>query len=256
MKTILLYKKVSITPLQAIWEFQLKFPEYQNVKIGYAGRLDPMAEGLLLILIGDENRQKKKYEDMSKSYDFEILLGIETDTYDLMGLVKNINSTISLNSEVEKHIREKLNMLIGTLDQKYPPYSSVRVNGKPLFYWAREGKIKEVKIPSKKIIISSITLNNLEVINLKDIIIETCKKINNVNGKFRQDRIIANWTEINKKNPSLKLIKLGCSVSCSKGTYVRAIAHEIGQTLKVGAIALSIKRIKIGPFSIEDAINI
>jgi len=147
-------------------------------------------------------------------------------------------------------------MLIGTLDQKYPPYSSVRVNGKPLFYWAREGKINEVKIPNKKITINTITLNNLEVINFKDIFIETCKKINKVKGKFRQDKIIANWIEINRKNPSLKLVKLGCSISCSKGTYIRAIAHEIGQTLNVGAVALSIKRTKIGPFSVEDAINI
>ena len=61
------YKPLGLTPLQAIVKFKKLFPDYANEKISYAGRLDPMAEGLLLLLVGEENKQRNEYEDLSKT---------------------------------------------------------------------------------------------------------------------------------------------------------------------------------------------
>src|SRR4051812_15345092 len=95
---ILLNKPLSFTPLQATLKFKQAFPEYADQKIAYAGRLDPMAEGLLLLLIGNETKKRKDYEALSKTYEFSILLGISTDTYDLLGKIKETNFDFQLDS--------------------------------------------------------------------------------------------------------------------------------------------------------------
>ena len=62
-KVLNLYKPQGVTPLELIDRFRQKHPEYKDEKLGYAGRLDPMAEGILLVLVGDENKKRKTYED-------------------------------------------------------------------------------------------------------------------------------------------------------------------------------------------------
>jgi len=84
---ILLNKPLGMTPLEAIREFQRKNPKYQTTKLSFAGRLDPMAEGLLLVLEGEENKDRKRFENLDKTYEFSILFGVTTDTYDLLGKI-------------------------------------------------------------------------------------------------------------------------------------------------------------------------
>jgi tRNA pseudouridine55 synthase len=86
IRTIILYKEISETPLECVKRFVKSNPEFENIKMGYAGRLDPMAKGLLLILVGDENKNKIKYEKLDKEYVFEVLFGISTDSYDILGI--------------------------------------------------------------------------------------------------------------------------------------------------------------------------
>src|SRR3989344_2297636 len=81
-----LYKKEGQTPLEAMEEFRKENLEYKDQKMTYAGRLDPMAEGVLLILTGDDCKEKQKYLGLNKEYEFEILWGFQTDTYDILGL--------------------------------------------------------------------------------------------------------------------------------------------------------------------------
>src|SRR5262245_8184953 len=92
MKKVLpIYKPVCLTPNQLIEQLRNKHPEYQNEKIGFAGRLDPMAHGLMLLLIGYENKNRTEYLNLDKTYYFKILLGVETDSYDLLGLITSTN---------------------------------------------------------------------------------------------------------------------------------------------------------------------
>mgnify|MGYP000153282325 CR=1 FL=1 len=87
MKNILnIYKPVGLSPLDIINILKDKSPEYQDVPITYAGRLDPMAEGVLLLLAGDEVHKNEEYQKLDKEYEAEILIGFNTDTYDVLGI--------------------------------------------------------------------------------------------------------------------------------------------------------------------------
>src|SRR6185436_8316630 len=81
-----LCKNLGETPLACIERFRSERPEYAKTNMTYLGRLDPMAEGLLLVLAGN-TKDKQQYLDSDKAYEFEVLWGFETDTYDILGLV-------------------------------------------------------------------------------------------------------------------------------------------------------------------------
>ena len=163
---ILLNKPQGLTPLQAITAFKKQHPLYQKEKLSFAGRLDPMAEGLLLVLVGNENKKRREYEELPKTYQFELLLGISTDTYDCLGRIEKVQAVIIPE---QKEIEKIFSIFKGTRTQPYPPFSSKTVNGKPLYYWARKNKIGEITIPMKEITITSLTLNSTSLIKQKSL---------------------------------------------------------------------------------------
>ncbi len=253
---ILVNKPISVTPLQAIDSLKLMKPEYKDEIIGYAGRLDPMAEGLLLLLVGDENKKRKEYERLDKEYVFEVLLGMETDSYDILGLITDMRDCEFKINNLKLTISDALKTFIGTWVQPYPPYSAARVQGKPLYYWARAGKIDGVEIPSKEIIVSNLELDTIEQVTLNDIKDDIVARINGVDGEFRQDVILKRWNEVFQKRGNDSFIKLTCTIQCSSGTYVRSIANQIGTKLGSGALAYSIKRTRIGDYKICYSITV
>lgn len=256
MKNVIcVYKPVGLTPLGAIEKFKDTHPEYKGEKISYAGRLDPMAEGLLLLLIGDENKKRKSYENLKKTYEFTILLGIETDTYDILGKIVYSNFTFDIGNLTF----DILQSFLGKRLQTYPPYSSKTVLGKPLYWWARQNKLQEVAMPEKEIEIYDIQLLGQETITIQNLRFMIQDKIQKVTGDFRQDEILKTWENFFNNlaiQQSNHLSVVHCTVTCSSGTYVRSLCHGIGQKLGTGAIALEIKRIQIGTYTLNEAINI
>lgn len=252
--TVCVYKQIGLTPLQAIEIFKKYHPEYATSKIGYAGRLDPMAEGLLLLLVGDENKKRKQYEALPKTYEFSVLPGISTDTYDLMGKITDTAFEFD-NNTVSTTIRDILPSLTGTREQFYPPYSSRTVNGKPLYWYARENKLDEITIPSKKVTITSLTLLSSSPLPKNDLVTSIENIIPEVQGDFRQKEILDLWK---KKYPLLPspLHLIHFSVACTSGTYVRQLTQELAEKTKVPLVTYSIKRTHIGDFTIEDTVNI
>lgn len=250
-KTVILNKKIGETPLEAIEKFRAGNPEYKHEKLAYAGRLDPMAEGLLLVLVGEECKKRKNHEQLPKAYEFEIVFGISTDTYDIMGIRGRIPIEASIPAKDRgRTLKQLAHTFIGKMNQPYPPYSSPRVNGKPLFYWAREGKLDEVKIPSKQIEVYSLEFMYPIEITTEKLAELAIDRISQVKGEFRQKEILKQWVDFAEHNSNQKLYGARFKITCSSGTYVRSIAHELGKKLKTGAIALSIKRTKIGDYSL------
>lgn len=250
-KVIAVYKPIGKTPLEMIELLRKNNAELLSVKMAYAGRLDPMAEGLLLILLEKECKKRKEYENLIKVYEFEVLFGLSTDSYDLMGMLIDITHAIN-----KKMIREQLRILtehfIGDHNQLYPPFSSARVNGRALFYWAREKRLSEIVIPSKKIhidnlkIISTGSLSTMEILKIQS------KRVRIVKGKFRQAEILSDWQErLEGKRISFPTFKF--QITCSSGTYVRSIADEMGKKIAIPSLALSIKRLKVGEFHSKHA---
>ena len=271
-----IYKPVGLTPYQSVLQYKKQFPEYADLTISYAGRLDPMAEGLLLLLVGDENKKRNEYEKLRKTYEFTILLGIETDTYDTLGIVKNPKHEAqmpkqALNaSDFDIRISNLLSSFIGKQIQSYPPYSSKAVKGKSLYWWARENRLDEIKIPSHEIEIYDLQLMSTEEIRIsrldrdpewqrpsgQDLRFKIQENIKKVNGNFRQEEILKAWEDFFIKKKHTEFPIFHCKITCSSGTYIRGIVHEIGQKLDSGAIALSIKRTKVGEYNISSIINV
>ncbi len=247
-----LYKPLSLTPLQAINCFKQQFPEYNQTKISYAGRLDPLAEGVLLLLVGDRNKERQQFEKKEKEYLFETLVGVETDTYDLLGIPNLKPITTYSESKINKQL---LTIFIGKQLQKYPPYSSYRINGKPLFYYARENCLAEIKIPQHEITIYSLELINQKTITTPQLLKQITDKVSLVSGNFRQKEIIEGWqklAEVDTKTWSIYTLKL----SCSSGTYVRRLTQDMGRLLHMPTVTFSILRTKVGEYESEKSLRL
>ena len=251
MKNILLLnKRTGQTPLECVEEFRKNNPEYKDVRMGYAGRLDPMANGLLLVLVGKENKKREQYLGLDKEYECEVLLGFSTDSYDLLGKTTNVCHA-GLDPASHQKISNVLQSFIGKQLQQFPPYSSRTVGGERLYKIAREGRLDAVEIPSKEIEMYNIELLSITIIASAELLKTIKDRIAKVHGKFRQTEIVALWEKTlendNKEYPVIKI-----RISCSSGTYMRSLANHIGKKLGSNAIALSILRTKVGNFTFKD----
>ncbi len=239
---VILDKMIGETPLEALERFRSREiaagkTEMASIPMTYAGRLDPMAEGKLLVLIGDECKEKETYLNLDKEYEVEIVFGIKTDTYDALGLVESVEGSSKFDF---KDIQQKY---LGKFTQTYPPYSSRTAQGQQLHSLARRGGLPE-QMPTKEVEIYSIEeleQRQINSVDLRNLIIE---RINKVKGDFRQFEIIKLWNDILvDSNRQFDVLKI--RVKCSSGTYMRLLAHNIGKNLGMGAFALSINRTKI-----------
>lgn len=248
-KVIVLNKKEGETPLEALEYFRAKNKKYKDAKMTYAGRLDPMASGLLLILCGEEVKNKEKYLAFTKEYEFEILFGFATDAYDILGKIVPEPHGQDLWGEqgLGKQIKENLKHFTGKFQQKYPVYSSKTVNGKQLFEYGREGI--DVELPEREVFVKKLKLEKIKKINNKKLLANIEKRIKKVKGDFRQKEIIQTWRQVLGGQYSVFSIA-SFKITCSSGTYVRGIAHSLGRKIGTPALAFSIKRTKIGRYVI------
>lgn len=248
---IILNKKEGETPLEALEKFRSQnSKKYKDAKMTYAGRLDPMASGVLLVLAGKETKNKEKYLSLDKEYDFEVLFGFTTDTYDILGKVVTKQDPTLSKKEFEKKIKYNIKNFLGESIQKYPIYSSKTVKGKPLFSYARAGE--EVEIPDRKIFIKKLKLEKIKEINNKKLFENIEKRIKKVNGDFRQAEILQIWRRnLGMQDNILHKFFVGSfKIKCSSGTYVRNVANILGDKISIPALAFSIKRTKVGRYMV------
>lgn len=178
-------------------------------KAGHAGTLDPMATGVLPVLIGRATCAQDYIMGKSKCYRAGIRFGTETDSGDITG---NIIKKEDFNKDKETVI-DAAKSFCGKIKQTPPMYSAVKVGGRKLYELAREGKTAERK--EREIEIYSIDFE---------------KKLNDTDYVF--------------------------VVMCSKGTYIRTLAEDIGKKLGTGACLFSLERISNGMFTADDSITL
>ena len=249
---ILINKPRGITPLDSILSLKKSRPELSSKTISFAGRLDPMAEGLLVLLVGEENKKRKQYEGLPKTYEFTLLLGITTDTYDILGKITSVRLPAVTS---EKTLLSTLPSFVHTFSQPYPPYSSKPVNGKPLYYWARAGKLTEITIPEKIVTITSLTPLSPISIDSSSLLSSITADISQVKGDFRQEEILSSWRECATTLPS-SLPLLTFRITCTSGVYIRSLCQEMGKSLGCGALAYRIRRTQVGEFLLQDALTL
>ena len=258
-KVIILNKKEGETPLQSLESFRIRNKEYKDIPMTYAGRLDPMASGVLVILTGEECKNKEKYLKLDKEYEFEVLFGFSTDTYDILGKVTPCvrqDLTQLTQKELEKSIKNNLKYFKGKFTQGYPVYSSKTVAGKQLFEYARAGE--DVEIPNREVSVKSLKFLKIKKITSKKLLESIEKRIGKVKGParnaksiafaggdFRQKEILKIWQK-NLKNKKDNFYVASFHIKCGSGTYVRSISNDLGEKVGIGALALTIVRTKVG----------
>lgn len=127
-------------------------------KIGHAGTLDPIATGVLVLVLGKATKQVTKLINQDKSYDVTLVFGIKTDTGDITGKILDKKEVKDI--DISK-IKEIFNKFQGQLMQTPPMVSAKKYKGKPLYKYARQGKI--IPRAPKQIYIYSITLNEIKL---------------------------------------------------------------------------------------------
>lgn len=242
-----IYKNIGETPLETINKFKKNYNadknrEYVIKKISYAGRLDPMAKGILLALTNEECYKQNEYHNLQKEYRFDVIIGFSTDTLDILGLVNNISNTEIKDINIEQ-IREKILQL---KEQEYPHYSSVRVNKKPLWYWAKEGKIDTICVPKKNIEIYTFDFIEQKKITESELKNEIFRQISNISqensSSFRQQEITNQYNKIftdNKKKYRILTFK----THVSSGVYIRSLTEHIGKIINYKTTAINITRL-------------
>jgi tRNA pseudouridine55 synthase len=244
-EVIKLYKEVGETPLECILRFKAAAPEYEKTKMTYLGRLDPMAEGLLLILAGD-TRDKASYLALDKTYEFEVLWGFETDTFDTLGLVSAEGKT---PDKLEQRMSPLVNHILKKKTQVYPLFSSKSFGGN--FLVARDKKIEEADLVERSIKIFSLEHIHTRWETRENILAEIERRVSLVKGDFRQKEILEGWKNVlNSDKTSAKFLISKFSADVSSGTYIRSLAQEMGKHLGTSALAWSIKRTRVGEYKI------
>ncbi len=249
------YKPLGFTPLQAIEKLRAERPELANVPITYAGRLDPMAEGLLLLLAGDAVHRKEEFLKLDKTYEAKILLGFSSDTFDILGLTEL--HTVQSEAEQQKSFQHKnpqeilsaVNSLIRKHELPYPAYSSKTIDGKPLWAITKSGDIP-IELPTRQMIVHAAQILGAENIPWEKIYANITESVNLVGGDFRQTEILARWSELNEKiNPQQEFQIIQMEFKVSSGTYIRTLANELGNKLGTTALLYHLKRTELGEYT-------
>lgn len=184
--------------------------KFKTKRIGHTGTLDPIATGVLILCIGSATKLVEALTSDDKEYIATVEIGTLTDTLDNTGnVIKEEKTNLNVNQ-----IKKALEKMQGVYEQEVPIYSAVKINGKKLYEYAREG-IK-VDLPKRMVNIKSLEL------------------INNI--KYENNKTT---------------FQIRCHVS--KGTYIRSLVNDIAHELGTVGTMTSLNRVKQGIFNISDS---
>jgi tRNA pseudouridine(55) synthase len=249
-KVVSLYKPIGMSPVELIREFKKDNPEYENETISCAGRLDPLAYGVMVLLIGPENKKRREYEKVDKTYEFEAILGFSTDSYDICGLVEaesNPKNNSRFSDFSIENLKEIVKTFKGKQEQYFPPFSSYKIKGKPLFKYARDGRLDEIEIPKKDIEIYDIQVLGIRKVKGDKLLEDIISRINLLKGDFRQEMVIKSWKKVLDIDREYQIVSMKADVS--SGTYIRGIVNELGKRLDYMCTTLEIHRTRSGEYT-------
>ena len=220
---ILVYKRKGKTSRNVVENISKKY----GVKAGHIGTLDPMAKGLLPILVGNSCKLSKYLMEHDKTYLVEMRFGYNTETLDIEGDILEEDIHFRENNIVDNEFFDMIIMAmkkeLGSKKQIPPIYSAKKLNGKKLYEIARKDKEKAIEMAKEKA--KEITIYNMYDISLKEL-----------------------WDNDPKD------IVLSFKVECSSGTYIRSLVRDIAENMGTIAIMTDLRRIAVGNYNniIED----
>ncbi|ABX43131.1 tRNA pseudouridine(55) synthase TruB [Lachnoclostridium phytofermentans] len=185
-------------------------------KIGHTGTLDPDAEGVLPVCVGNATKLCDLLTDKDKVYEAVLTLGIITDTEDMTGEVLERR----LVTATYDRVLEVVEQFTRTYDQIPPMYSAIKVNGQKLYELARQGKVIERKP-------RTVTIHAIDILGVTPL----------------------------EEQPEI-VHEVRMRVSCSKGTYIRSLCRDIGEALQCGGCMKSLIRTQVSIFTLENTLRL
>ena len=223
---------------QAIRHFHKK-----NLKVGHAGTLDPLATGVLLVCIGKATKLAEELQASPKQYLAGVTFGATTPSYDLE---KEIDQLFPLNGVSEAALRSVLPDFVGEQDQVAPLFSAKSVDGVRAYEMARRLFKQGLPVDDSDLIQASrITIYDLQLESFSFV-----KHSFNEDGSEKSSRI--HVADISAYDLPTAMVR----VDCSKGTYIRALARDLGEALGSGAFLSSLRRTRNGGIPVEDAFSL
>jgi tRNA pseudouridine55 synthase len=190
-------------------------------KVGHGGTLDPLASGVLPICFGEATKLAQFLLDADKEYEATVGFGVETDTFDAQGAITARSDAGHVTAD---QVERALLGFVGEQQQVPPMYSALKRAGRPLYDYARAGETVE----------RAARTVHFHTLELRD---------------FTASAIHGDAPEPDSDGPRARLF-----IRCSKGTYVRSLAHDLGRVLGVGAHLTALRRTRSGAFGIAHAI--
>jgi len=200
----------------------------EKLKVGHGGTLDPLATGVLPIAIGEATKLCGRMLDATKTYEFTIGFGTETETLDVEGAVTETSDHRPTLADIEAVLPQ----FTGPIEQIPPKYSALKIDGRRAYDLARAGVDVEMKL-------RGVTIYGLSV------------RPEPVEGRPSVDRGASTSSARTELLDSVTL-----SANVSKGTYIRSLARDIARTLDTVGHVTMLRRTKAGPFTLERAISL
>ena len=253
-------------------KFRLNKMGHRKIKIGHAGTLDPLATGLLLVCIGKATKLAEELQSHDKEYVAGVTFGATTPSYDLEKEIDRFFPHEHISAEA---VSEALPGFLGEQDQVAPLFSAKSVDGVRAYELARklhrEGKSMD-EAAQDLIRVSRINISELELIDYKealsgDVVQKTVltprpqeegpapKEWDGLFPKPVSSENASNRINVTD-NSALGLPRAVVRMACSKGTYVRAFARDLGEALGSGAHLDSLQRSRSGIFRVENALTV
>ena len=221
---ILVYKEKGKTSRKVVEEISKKY----NKKAGHIGTLDPMATGMLPVLIGNSTKLSKYLIEHDKIYLVEMKFGYLTDTLDIEGEILEEDIQFREENIVDNDFFDRIiasmKKELGRKKQIPPIYSAKKLNGKKLYEIARIDKEKATEMAKEKT--KEITIYNMYDISLKEL-----------------------WENTPKD------ISLTFKVECSSGTYIRSLIRDIAKNMETYGVMTDLKRLSVGKYNMEENIS-
>ena len=226
----------------------------KNLKVGHAGTLDPLATGVLLVCIGKATKLAEELQSHDKEYIAGITFGATTPSYDLEKEIDRFFPYEHLNAEA---VAAALPSFVGEQDQIAPLFSAKSVDGVRAYELARklyrQGAASELDEAAKELIrVARINISELELVGFDEGRREEGAVFPTAFSSASNASARINVTD----NSGLGLPRAVVRMVCSKGTYVRAFARDLGEALGSGAHLDSLQRSRSGDFRVEDALTV
>ena len=229
----------------------------KNLKVGHAGTLDPLATGVLLVCIGKATKLAETLQKEGKEYLAGVSFGATTPSYDLE---KAIDQEYPVEGVTEESVREVLPRFLGEQEQIAPLFSAKSVDGVRAYELARKQYREAHK--EKTDVMTDFDHTVAETLNKQIINISGMELISFFpNGKESGQESLDDGLRPNPRinvvdTSALHLPLATIRIKCSKGTYIRALARDLGEALGSGAYLNSLKRTKSGGFTVENSLSV